>query len=133
MRRTTACSCAAWRRAASAAGLSTGTRALSANCCRHAGFDLVLVETVGIGQEDCRSRAGWWTRQILVMSPDYGSRLQLQKIVMLDVADIVVVNKSDLAGAKTALRGNRATPGLKRTRPEAHRHGRQAPSGSRRG
>jgi methylmalonyl-CoA mutase len=36
------------------------------------------------------------------MSPDYGSRLQLQKIVMLDVADIVVVNKSDLAAAKTA-------------------------------
>jgi putative protein kinase ArgK-like GTPase of G3E family len=36
------------------------------------------------------------------MSPDYGSRLQLQKIVMLDRADIVVVNKSDLAAAKTA-------------------------------
>jgi methylmalonyl-CoA mutase len=36
------------------------------------------------------------------MSPDYGARLQLQKIAMLDVADIVVVNKADLAGAKTA-------------------------------
>jgi methylmalonyl-CoA mutase len=36
------------------------------------------------------------------MSPDYGSRLQLQKIVMLDVADIVVVNKADRPGAKTA-------------------------------
>jgi methylmalonyl-CoA mutase len=36
------------------------------------------------------------------MSPDYGSRLQLQKIVMLDVADIIVLNKSDLAAAKTA-------------------------------
>jgi len=40
-------------------------------------------------------------RTILVMSPDYGSRLQLQKIVMLDVADIVVLNKSDLAAAIT--------------------------------
>ena len=39
---------------------------------------------------------------ILVMSPDYGSRLQLQKIAMLDAADVVVVNKSDLAAAKTA-------------------------------
>ena len=39
---------------------------------------------------------------ILVMNPDYGSRLQLQKIVMLDLADIVVVNKSDLQRAKTA-------------------------------
>src|SRR5581483_10969104 len=39
---------------------------------------------------------------ILVMSPDYGSRLQLQKIAMLDATDIVVVNKSDLAAARTA-------------------------------
>ena len=36
------------------------------------------------------------------MSPEYGSRLQLQKIAMLDAADIVVVNKGDLAAAKTA-------------------------------
>jgi len=36
------------------------------------------------------------------MSPEYGSRLQLQKIVALDAADIVVVNKSDLPGARTA-------------------------------
>ena len=40
---------------------------------------------------------------ILVMNPDYGARLQLQKIVMLDVADIVVVNKTDLDRAKAAL------------------------------
>jgi methylmalonyl-CoA mutase len=38
----------------------------------------------------------------LVMNPDYGSRLQLQKIVMLDLAEIVVVNKSDLQRARTA-------------------------------
>ena len=36
------------------------------------------------------------------MSPDYGARLQLQKIAMLDAADIVVVNKSDVPGAATA-------------------------------
>ena len=40
---------------------------------------------------------------VLVMNPDYGARLQLQKIVMLDVADIVVVNKTDLERAKAAL------------------------------
>ena len=40
---------------------------------------------------------------VLVMNPDYGARLQLQKIVMLDLADIVVVNKSDLDRAKTAV------------------------------
>ena len=36
------------------------------------------------------------------MSPDYGSRLQLQKIAMLDLADLIVVNKSDSASARTA-------------------------------
>ncbi|MDP9254414.1 MAG: hypothetical protein M3O66_05690, partial [Verrucomicrobiota bacterium] len=40
---------------------------------------------------------------VLVMNPDYGSRLQLQKIVMLDLADIVVVNKSDQERARTAI------------------------------
>jgi len=39
---------------------------------------------------------------VLVMNPDYGARLQLQKIVMLDLADIVVVNKSDHERARTA-------------------------------
>src|SRR5207244_7130395 len=39
---------------------------------------------------------------VLVMNPDYRSQLQLQKIVMLDLADIVVVNKSDLQRARTA-------------------------------
>jgi methylmalonyl-CoA mutase len=68
----------------------------------HAGFDLLLVETVGIGQEAMPFGSELVDKTVLVMSPDYGSRLQLQKIVMLDVADIVVVNKSDLAGAKTA-------------------------------
>ena len=41
-------------------------------------------------------------RSVFVMSPEYGSRLQLQKIAMLDLADVVVVNKNDRAGAKTA-------------------------------
>ena len=68
----------------------------------HAGFELVLIETVGIGQEAMPFGSELVDKTVLVMSPDYGSRLQLQKIVMLDVADIVVVNKSDLAGAKTA-------------------------------
>ena len=42
------------------------------------------------------------------MNPDYGSRLQLQKIVMLDLADLVVVNKSDQDRARTAHVGDRA-------------------------
>ncbi len=68
----------------------------------HAGFELVLIETVGIGQEAMPFGSELVDKTVLVMSPDYGSRLQLQKIVMLNMANIVVVNKSDLAGAKTA-------------------------------
>jgi methylmalonyl-CoA mutase cobalamin-binding domain/chain len=65
-------------------------------------FDRVLLETVGIGQEAMPFGRDLVDQTVLVMSPDYGSRLQLQKIVMLDVADIVVVNKADRPGAKTA-------------------------------
>ena len=42
-------------------------------------------------------------KQVLVMSPEYGSRLQLQKIVMLETADVLVLNKKDLPGARTAI------------------------------
>jgi methylmalonyl-CoA mutase len=66
------------------------------------GFDVIFVETVGVGQEALPFRRGLVSKRIFVTSPDYGSRLQLQKIVMLDAADIVVVNKGDLAGASTA-------------------------------
>jgi methylmalonyl-CoA mutase cobalamin-binding domain/chain len=65
-------------------------------------FDLIFLETVGIGQEAVPFGEGLVDLKVLVMSPDYGSRLQLQKIAMLDDCDVVVVNKSDLAAAKTA-------------------------------
>jgi methylmalonyl-CoA mutase cobalamin-binding domain/chain len=65
-------------------------------------FDVIFLETVGTGQEALPFHNGLVDKTVLVMSPGYGARLQLQKIVMLDDADIVVVNKSDLAGARTA-------------------------------
>ncbi len=65
-------------------------------------FDVIFVETVGTGQEAMPFRNGLVDRSIFVMSPEYGSKLQLQKIAMLDLADVVVVNKSDLAGAPRA-------------------------------
>jgi methylmalonyl-CoA mutase cobalamin-binding domain/chain len=66
-------------------------------------FDYVIIETVGTGQEAMPfQNKGIVDLTVLVMNPDYGSRLQLQKIVMLDLADIVVVNKSDLQRARTA-------------------------------
>lgn len=66
-------------------------------------FDLLIVETVGIGQESVPFVRGSVDMSVLVMTPGYGARLQLQKIVMLEVADVIVVNKGDVAGAKTAV------------------------------
>jgi methylmalonyl-CoA mutase cobalamin-binding domain/chain len=85
-----------------AGGLSPATQDCLALLAR-AGFDYVLIETVGTGQEAMPFRkSGIVDLTVLVMNPDYGSRLQLQKIAMLDLADIVVVNKSDLQRARTA-------------------------------
>ena len=84
-----------------AGGLSSATEPCL-DLLKRCGFDLVVVETVGIGQEAMPFGRELVDQTVLVLHPDYGSRLQLQKIVMLEVADITVVNKSDLAGAKTA-------------------------------
>src|ERR1700730_17768966 len=85
-----------------AGGLSPATQHCLA-LLAGSGFDYVIIETVGTGQEAMPfQKNGTVDQTVLVMNPDYGSRLQLQKIVMLDVADIVVVNKSDLQRARTA-------------------------------
>jgi methylmalonyl-CoA mutase len=93
-------------------------------------FDYVIIETVGTGQEAMPfQKNGIVDLTVLVMNPDYGSRLQLQKIVMLDLADIVVVNKSDLQRARTAhteieqrLEQNRRDQRLIDTVAKRHRH-----------
>ena len=86
-----------------AGGLSPATE----GCLREliqAGFDYVIIETVGTGQEAMPfQKNGIVDLTVLVMNPDYGARLQLQKIVMLDLADIVVVNKTDQARARAAI------------------------------
>lgn len=85
-----------------AGGLSPATQDCLALLAR-SGFDYVVIETVGTGQEAMPFQEnGIVDSTVLVMNPDYGSRLQLQKIVMLDLADVVVVNKSDLQRARTA-------------------------------
>jgi methylmalonyl-CoA mutase len=85
-----------------AGGLSPATE----DCLRllaESDFDYVIIETVGTGQEAMPFQSKLVDQTVLVMNPDYGARLQLQKIVMLDLADIVVVNKGDLDRAKTAM------------------------------
>jgi methylmalonyl-CoA mutase len=67
------------------------------------GFDLVFVETSGIGQGDT-AITKYADVPIYVMTPDYGAASQLEKIDMLDYADLVALNKFEHPGGKDALR-----------------------------
>lgn len=68
-----------------------------------AGFDLIIVETSGIGQSDTEITAHCDVA-LYVMTPEYGAASQLEKIDMLDFADVVALNKFDKRGALDALR-----------------------------
>jgi methylmalonyl-CoA mutase len=70
---------------------------------RVSGFDLVLVETAGIGQSDSEI-TDLVDYSVYVMTPEYGAASQLEKIDMLDFADAVVLNKYEKRGAEDALR-----------------------------
>jgi len=70
---------------------------------KNAGFDLVILETSGIGQSDTEI-VDYGDVTMYVMTPEYGAATQLEKIDMLDYADIVALNKSDKRGAQDALR-----------------------------
>jgi methylmalonyl-CoA mutase len=71
--------------------------------CKVAGFDLVIVETSGIGQGDA-AIVQHVDVSMYVMTPEFGAASQLEKIDMLDFADIVAINKFDRKGAQDALR-----------------------------
>jgi isobutyryl-CoA mutase len=71
--------------------------------CKCAGFDLILVETSGIGQGNS-AIAPLVDVSLYVMTPEYGAASQLEKIEMLDCADFVAINKFDRKGAEDALR-----------------------------
>ena len=67
------------------------------------GFDLVIVETAGIGQGDSEI-VDMVDFSVYVMTSEYGAASQLEKIDMLDFADLIVLNKYDKRGAEDALR-----------------------------
>jgi methylmalonyl-CoA mutase len=67
------------------------------------GFDLVVVETPGIGQGDA-AIIPFADTSLYVMTPEYGAASQLEKIDMLDFADVVAINKFERRGAEDALR-----------------------------
>ncbi|MDH3236717.1 MAG: cobalamin-dependent protein, partial [Alphaproteobacteria bacterium] len=71
--------------------------------CRAADFDLVIVETSGIGQGDA-GIVPFVDISLYVMTPEFGAASQLEKIDMLDFADLVAINKFDRKGAEDALR-----------------------------
>jgi methylmalonyl-CoA mutase len=71
--------------------------------CKAAGYDLVILETPGIGQGDA-AVVPLADVSLYVMTPEFGAASQLEKIDMLDFADVVAVNKFERRGAADALR-----------------------------
>ena len=84
-------------------------RALASTCASRsrsasaAGFDLVIVETSGIGQSDTEITEHADV-SLYVMTAEYGAATQLEKIDMLDFADVIAINKFDKRGSLDALR-----------------------------
>ncbi|HLP14132.1 MAG TPA: methylmalonyl-CoA mutase family protein [Flavobacteriales bacterium] len=73
------------------------------NILKAAGFDLIILETSGIGQSDTEI-LDHSDASLYIMTPEFGAATQLEKIDMLDFADIVAINKFDKRGALDALR-----------------------------
>ncbi len=71
--------------------------------CKASGYDLVIIETPGIGQGDA-TITDFSDVSLYVMTPEYGASSQLEKIDMLDHADVVAINKFERRGAEDARR-----------------------------
>ena len=70
--------------------------------CKAAAYDFIILESAGVGQSDA-SILDYCDVSLYLMTPEYGAPSQLEKINMLDYADVVCINKFDKAGALDAL------------------------------
>jgi methylmalonyl-CoA mutase len=98
----TACTCARWLPVSRTSRLSKHVQA-TVDILKAAGFDLIVLETSGIGQSDTEI-VDHSDVSLYVMTPEYGAATQLEKIDMLDFADMIAINKFDKRGALDALR-----------------------------
>ncbi len=80
----------------------SGAAAAAIAICKKAGFSLIILESAGTGQSDV-SIVENCDVSLYVMTPEYGAASQLEKINMLDYADVICVNKADKAGGLDAL------------------------------
>ena len=102
-----------------------------------AGFDIVLVETVGVGQSEVEV-AGQVDATLVLLAPGMGDGIQAAKAGMLEIGDLFVVNKSDRDGAQAVVRelrghgrpgrAERRTPGSRRSWPPWRPGARGSPS-----
>ncbi len=70
--------------------------------CKDAGYNFIILESAGVGQSDA-SILDYCNVSLYVMTPEFGAASQLEKINMLDYADVICINKFDKAGALDAL------------------------------
>jgi len=85
-----------------------------------AGFPLVVVETVGVGQVEV-AIAGSADTTVVVVTPGWGDAVQVSKAGILEVADVLLVNKADLGGAEAAVQDLHAVLELVEAGPEGWR------------
>jgi methylmalonyl-CoA mutase len=71
--------------------------------CKLAGYDCILIETAGVGQNDA-TIVDYVTVPVYIMTPEFGAPTQLEKINMIDYAHVIGINKFDRAGGLDALR-----------------------------
>ena len=95
------------------------------DACKAAGFDLVIVETPGIGQGDA-GIVPYSDVSLYVMTPEFGAASQLEKIDMLDYADAVAINKFDRRGGADAAARRASADGARAARGPRVRHDRGA-------